>query len=214
MDFHFSLEIAGKLRVQRLRPFPQPQCSCAKKEGSPRGSWVNIEDAGYTHPPSGNIQSWARGELQRRRRKPAREEGWLPLHPKTSRAVPTLIAPRNRCQLTLTVATTSLHPKRSNSSVVPLSQRQGAEAPRSPVSSIQRSPVLLPSPKKTRGRGKGSSRRIRTSHPRVCLTPWSTETKNKTKSHHGHQNSWATITGSQHGSMLRFPACSAPIWEP
>lgn len=140
MDFHFSLEIAGKLRVQCLRPFPHPQCSCAKKEGSPRGSWVNIEDAGYTHPPSGNIQSWARGEMQRRRRKPAREEGWFPLHPKTSRAAPPHCSPKP-VLLTLTVATTSLYPKRSNSSVVALSPRDKEqrlrEAPQAAVSSPQ-----------------------------------------------------------------------------
>lgn len=44
-SFSFSLKTAGKLRVQCPVPFPHPQCSFAKR-GSPRASWVNMEDAG------------------------------------------------------------------------------------------------------------------------------------------------------------------------
>lgn len=84
--FPSASRLQGSLGFNIWGTFPHPQCSFAKK-GSPRASWVNMEDAGYIHPPSGNVQSWARGDRQRRR-KPAIEERWFPLHPKTSRATP------------------------------------------------------------------------------------------------------------------------------
>lgn len=133
-------------------------------EGQPWGFlWVNMEDAGYVHQPSGNPQSWA-GRATEVASLLGKRGGCH--YTKSQAEKRHSLFPETYIGLILTMAITRPYPGRPNSNAVALCNRRGAGAPGGPKLSIQ---WLWPCSPFCEREGGGGLPALFTSHPGVCL---------------------------------------------